>query len=409
MSQKSRLVIEEPGHFHATLVQREMYPWLEPRVSVYAPLGAELIEYLSRVARFNARTEDPTSWELDVHISRDPMGEMIRDRAGDIVVFTGRNRGKIDKILAALRAGFHVMADKPWIIRSADLPKLEEALEIAAEKRLAAYDIMTERYEVTSQLQRELVKTGEIFGRPKAVAARSIHNIMKVVAGVPLRRPAWFFDIEQYGEGLADVGTHVVDLVQWTAFADQPIDYRRDIELIRAKRWPIVLSREQFRAVTGEEIGGESFRYFCNNMVAYKLCGVPVVMEITWDWEAAPGRGDVYEATFEGTRSRIDVRQDVRPEVYVKPAADGVADAVERKVSELQDRWPGLAMERLRDEVHLVIPEKFRVGHEAHFAQVTNQFAQYLAAPDSMPAWETPGMRAKYYVSTKGTEMGVTQ
>jgi hypothetical protein len=56
-----------------------------------------------------------------------------------------------------------------------------------------------------------------------------------------------------------------------------------------------------------------------------------------------------------------------------------------------------------------VIPEKFRVGHEAHFAQVTNQFAQYLAAPDSMPAWETPGMRAKYYVSTKGTEMGVTQ
>jgi hypothetical protein len=197
--------------------------------------------------------------------------------------------------------------------------------------------------------------------------------------------------------------------VQWTAFADQPIDYRRDIELIRAKRWPIVLSREQFRAVTGEEIGGESFRYYCNNMVAYKLCGVPVVMEITWDWEAAPGRGDVYEATFEGTRSRIDVRQDVRPEVYVKPAADGVADAVERKVSELQDRWPGLAMERLRDEVHLVIPEKFRVGHEAHFAQVTNQFAQYLAAPESMPVWETPGMLAKYYVSTKGTEMGVTQ
>jgi len=409
MSRKSRLVIEEPGHFHATLVQKEMYPWLEPRVSVYAPLWAELIEYLSRVARFNARVEDPTSWELDVHISQDPMGEMVRDRAGDIVVFTGRNRGKIDKILAALRAGFHVLADKPWIIRSADLPKLEEALAIAAEKRLAAYDIMTERYEVTSQLQRELVKTGEIFGRPKAVAARSIHNIMKVVAGVPLRRPAWFFDIEAYGEGLADVGTHVVDLVQWTAFADQPIDYRRDIELIRAKRWPIVLSREQFRAVTGEEIVGESFRYFCNNMVAYKLCGVPVVMEITWDWEAAPGRGDVYEATFEGTRSRIDVRQDVRPGVYVKPAADGVADAVERKVSELQDRWPGLAMERQGDEVHLVIPEKFRVGHEAHFAQVTNQFAQYLAASGSMPAWETPGMLAKYYVSTKGTEMGVTQ
>src|SRR5205085_470449 len=130
-----------------------------------------------------------------------------------------------------------------------DLPKLEEALAIAAEKRLAAYDIMTERYEVTSQLQRELVNTEDVFGKVKAIAARSVHNIMKVVAGVPLKRPAWFFDTVEYGEGLADVGTHVVDLVQWTAFAEQAIDYRRDIEFMQAKRWPLVLSRDQFRSV----------------------------------------------------------------------------------------------------------------------------------------------------------------
>jgi predicted dehydrogenase len=383
-----------------------MYPWLEPRVSVYAPLGAELIEYLSRVSRFNSRAENPTNWELDVHISRDPMREMIRDRAGDIVVFTGRNRGKIDKILAALRAGFHVLADKPWIIVSSDLPKLEEALKIASEKKLAAYDIMTERYEVTSQLQRELVNTEDIFGKAKAVAARSVHNIMKVVAGVPLRRPAWFFDVVEYGEGLADVGTHVVDLVQWTAFADRAIDYRRDIEFMQAKRWPLELSRDQFRCVTGEDPGVDRFEYFCNNLVAYKLRGVPVAMEITWEWEAPPGKGDVYEASFEGTRSRIEVRQDVRPEVYVVPAADGVIEALKRKVAELQGRWPGLAAEVYRDEARLSIPERFRVGHEAHFGQVTNQFALYVAATESMPDWETPGMMAKYYISTKGTEAG---
>ncbi len=83
------------------------------------------------------------------------MGEMLRARAGNIVVFTGRNRGKIDRIIAALKAGLNVLADKPWIITSADLPKLEEAL--AARSNLAAYDIMTERYEVTSEIQRELV------------------------------------------------------------------------------------------------------------------------------------------------------------------------------------------------------------------------------------------------------------
>ena len=124
------------------------------------------------------------------------MAEMLREHAGNIVVFTGRNRGKIDRILAALKAGLNVLADKPWIITAADLPKLEEALALAQRKNLAAYDIMTERYEVTSELQRELVNDREVFGtletgsaQEPAVRARSVHHVMKVVAGTPLRRP----------------------------------------------------------------------------------------------------------------------------------------------------------------------------------------------------------------------------
>jgi hypothetical protein len=53
-----------------------------------------------------------------------------------------------------------------------------------------------------------------------------------------------------------------------------------------------------------------------------------------------------------------------------------------------------------------VVPEKFRVGHEAHFGQVTNRFFDYVTAPRSLPAWETPFMLAKYAVSTKGVEKG---
>ncbi len=268
----SQLIIVEPGHFHATLLQKEMYPWLDRRVSVYAPLGPELLDYLGRIAAFNTRKENPTAWELAVHTSDDPMAEMLRERPGNIVVFTGKNRLKIDRILAALRAGLNVLADKPWIIASADLPKLEEALRLAREKKLAAYDIMTERYEVTSELQRELVRDRAIFGDPVSVKARSVHNVMKVVAGAPLRRPAWFFDIAEYGEGLADVGTHVVDLVQWSLFPDQPIDWRRDVKVTGGKRWPLVLSAEQFAQVTGERRAGP-LQYFCNNSVQYTLEG----------------------------------------------------------------------------------------------------------------------------------------
>jgi predicted dehydrogenase len=402
----SQLIIVEPGHFHATLLQKDMYPWLDPKVSVYAPLGPELVDYLGRISAFNNRAENPTAWQLSVHTSNDPMGQMLREKPGNIVVFTGKNRQKIDRILAALRSGLHVLADKPWIISPADLPKLEEALQLARQKKVAAYDIMTERYEVTSELQRELVRDPAIFGTPVRVKAHSVHNIMKVVAGAPLRRPAWFFDIAEYGEGLADVGTHVVDLVQWSLFPDEPIDWRKDIAITGKRRWPITLSAAQFEQVTGVKRDGP-LDYYCNNAVQYTLRGVPVEMEITWDWEAPPGAGDVYEAAFTGTKARVEIRQGAPqkhvPELYV---VGGDEAAIAHRVQALQTNWPGVAVENAGGEHHIVIPAKYRVGHEAHFAQVTNRFVDYVNAPQSMPAWEDAYMMAKYVVSTKGSGTG---
>jgi hypothetical protein len=138
------------------------------------------------------------------------------------------------------------------------------------------------------------------------------------------------------------------------------------------------------------------------------LRGIPVSLEIVWEWEAPPGAGDVYEASFAGSCARVEVRQSRRPELYIVPLAASVAGAVDKKIAELQTRWPGLAIAVDGDELRLEIPERFRVGHEDHFGQVTNHFSRYVAAPESMPAWETPCMLAKYFVSTKGVEMGCT-
>lgn len=425
----ARLVIVAPGHFHATLLQREMYPTLAPRVSVYAPLGPELLDYLNRISLFNARRENPTHWDLDVHTSADPMADMLHDRPGNVVLFTGRNRGKIDRILASLSAGLHVLADKPWIISAADMPKLDQALDLADRKGLAAYDIMTERYEVTSQLQRVLVNAPEVFGKLEngstvtpAVQAKSIHHVMKVVAGVPLRRPAWFFDLAEYGEALADVGTHAVDLVQWTAFPDQAIDYRKEIRVFSGRHWPLAISRAQFQQVTGEadfppalaaRVHDGTLDYFCNDTVGYSIRGVNVSLGILWNWEAPAGAGDIYEVAFRGSLARIELRQGTAqryvPELYVIPAqAAGKAEvfaALRKKVAELQSRWPGLAVEETGNEARLVIPEKFRVTHEEHFAQVAGRFFEYIRSPRSIPAWERPNMLAKYYVTTRGVEL----
>src|SRR3954471_5752821 len=137
-----RLITFDPGHFHAALVQKEMYPGVDPCAHVYAPLGPDLVAHLQRLAGFNARRDNPTAWELEVHAGPEPLGRLLRERPGNVVVFSGRNRGKIDAIKAAVEAGLNVLADKPWVIAADDLPKLQAALDTAEAGGLVAYDIM---------------------------------------------------------------------------------------------------------------------------------------------------------------------------------------------------------------------------------------------------------------------------
>ena len=396
------------------MIQKEMYAGVSKRVAVYAPLGPDLMEHLNRVARFNLRPENPTCWELDIHAAPDFLERMLEERPGNIVVLSGRNRGKIGLIRASLDAGLHVLADKPWIIRAADLAALEEALAISGRGGLMAYDIMTERYEITSILQRELVNDGETFGeilpgteQEPAVYMESVHHLLKLVAGVPSQRPAWFFDVQEQGEALADVGTHLVDLAQWTLFPERAIDYRTDIEMRAATRWPTTITAAQFRQVTGGP--GEGLDYYCNTRVSYALRGIHIKLDVLWRWEAPAGTGDTHLAVYQGSKSRIEVRQgkeeNYRPELYVFPRAAGARHALEKEIGRLASQYPGIATEDQGARVRVTIPDQYRVGHEAHFAQVTKQFFEYLRRPESFPAWENPNMLAKYYVSTKGVEL----
>ncbi len=424
-----RFITLDPGHFHAGLVQKEMYPGVSPRVHVYAPLGPDLLQHMNRILAFNTRKENPTSWQLEVHAGPGALERMLEERPGNVVVLSGRNRGKIDKIKASVEAGLHVLSDKPWIIDPADFPKLESALETAARKGLVAYDIMTERYEITTILQRDLINQRELFGAmmpgseaDPGVYMESVHHLLKLVAGLPNLRPAWFFDVEQQGEAVPDVGTHLVDMVQWMLFPEQAIDYRRDVQMLAARRWPTVLSGEEFRRVTGEPdfpaFLGSSVRdgkleYYCNGQVSYRLRGVHVKLDVLWRYEAPPGTGDTHFARFKGSRCRIEIRQGkeekYRPELYVIPNRSedrqAIAPVLEKRLRELQTDYPGVGMTDLGGEWRIDIPDTYRVGHEPHFAQVTHKFLGFLRNPRAMPAWEKPNMLAKYWVTTQALKL----
>lgn len=411
------LITLDPAHFHAALVQKEMYAEVSPLVTVYAPLGLDLTEHLTRVARFNLRPDNPTTWDLNIHTTPDPLPRMLAEQPpGSVVVLSGRNAAKIERIEQSVAAGFHVLADKPWILRSEDLPRVAAALDAADEKGVIAYDIMTERFEVTSMLHRELVNTPSVFGalqsgtpETPAIYMDSMHRLLKTVAGVPMLRPLEFFDILAQGEALNDVGTHLVDLAQWIAFPDVALDYTTDIEMLDARRWPTILDAEQWARVTGTP-SDAGFAYYGNNFVHYTLRGIHVQMNVRWDLE---GVSDTYVATFRGTASAIEVRQgereNFRPEVYIVPNSPDthaqIRAALEAKVEQLQSAFPGIAVEDLGTELLLTIPAPLRTSHEAHFAEVTRQFFAYLKDPKALPAWEKPNMLAKYYVSTKGVEL----
>ena len=424
-----RLIALDPGHFHAALLQKEMLPGVSSQVAIYAPLGPDLIAHLNRITQFNRRKDNPTSWNLEIYTGPDFFERMLEQHRGNVVVLSGRNRDKIAQIGSCIHENYHVLADKPWIIESSNLPKLEAVLTAAEEHGIVAYDIMTERLEITFILQKELVNDPGIFGetlpgreQEPGVFMESVHDLMKNVAGIPLLRPVWFFDISQQGEGLSDIGTHLVDLVQWSLFPEQKIDYHRDIQFGASKRWPTLLTKAEFQRVTGDtefpanllsNVKSDHLEYYCNNLVSYTLRGIHVKLNVIWNYEAAPGVGDSYRSVFRGSRSHIELRQgreqNYRPEVYVVPndlsLKEQVLAALKKRIGVLQERYPGMAVEDRGGELWIRIPDNLRVGHEAQFGQVVKQFLLFLKNPRSLPSWEKPNMLSKYYVTTKGVEL----
>lgn len=424
-----RLMTLDPGHFHAALIQREAYPDVAPRVDVYAPLGPDLLGHLQRVSAFNNRPEKPTDWRLEVHTGPDFLDRMRKERPGNVVVISGRNRGKLDSVHTSVAAGLHALVDKPWVLSSDQLPKLKATLDLAERKRVVAFDMMTERFEITALLQRELVNDAEVFGEPVAgtpanpgVYMESVHHLMKTVAGAPNIRPAWFFDGAQQGEGLNDIGTHLVDLVGWTLSPEKPLDYQKDIAVLSAHRWPTKISRANFQRVTGEkdfpvylrkDVKGTDLDYYANTLVTYTVRGIHTKLNVIWDWEAPAGTGDTHFAFYKGTKARVEVRQGkaekYRSELYVIPTDPArkseVMAAVGKRLSALLQKYPGLDLQERPKEIAVIIPDRFRTTHEEHFAEVARRFFGHVANPRSLPAWEKANMLAKYYVTTKGTEL----
>ncbi|MEX1239653.1 MAG: Gfo/Idh/MocA family oxidoreductase, partial [Cyclobacteriaceae bacterium] len=161
---KIKLITLDPGHFHSALVQKSTYDNVDSVVYVYAPEGNEVEEHLKKIEAYNTRTEEPTDWKIELYTRPDYLEKMLAEKPGNVVVTSGNNKLKTEYIKKSIDAGLNVFADKPMAINSESFELLKQAFAAAREKELVLYDIMTERFEITTLLQREFSSLPEVFG-----------------------------------------------------------------------------------------------------------------------------------------------------------------------------------------------------------------------------------------------------
>ena len=312
-------------------------------------------------------------------------------------------------------------------INMAGFRLLEQAFAAAARNNVLLYDIMTERSEITNILQKEFAQLPGVFGRLRkgraddpAVEMESVHFFYKTVSGQTLTRPDWFFDPAQQGDALADVGTHLIDLVQWECFPQTPIDYTKDISVHSARTWPTPLALSQFKNITKKEAfpaflqpyvqGDTLLQTHANGEVTYTIKGMFAKVTARWEYSAPEGSGDTHRSLLKGTKAALEIRQGAdekyQPTLYILPVAQtrAYAKALQIAVNKVARTYPGIALEEAQGGWKVTVPPMYKVGHEAHFAQVMERYLQYLKVK-KLPLWEVPGMLAKYYTATKALEV----
>ena len=300
-----------------------------------------------------------------------------------------------------------------------------KVFDIAEKNNVLVYDIMTERFEVTTAIQKALSMSQSIFGElldgtleNPAISKESVHHLFKYVSGKPLVRPAWFLDTKQQGEGIIDVTTHLVDLVQWEAFPNQIIQ-SSDVNMLSARRWATILSKDQFKKITGldsypdylqKDLIENDLHAYCNGEMNYTIKGKHAKVSVIWNYEAPEGTGDTHQSTMRGTKSDLIIKQGVeenfKPTLYVKSKSnENFESDLSVTISKLQNEFPGISSKKITNSLwEILIPEILKIGHEAHFGQVTNNFLKYFEE-GRLPDWEIPNMKTKYYTTIEAYKL----
>lgn len=416
-STKTQLIVVDPQHFHAALVQKYSNLLIDSNVRMFSPAEDLTKGYKNFINQYNTRKESPTNWKLSEYYGHDFLKKAFEHSHGDLVVLAGNNQAKINYITAAATHGKDVFADKPLVIDENGFLRLKDQL-IGSESSPLLYDIMTERYDIKNQIVKTLVLDTAFSGgfdiscEDPLITFQSIHHFVKNVGGKPLIRPSMFFDVDKQGEGLVDVTTHYIDLVQWIISSEKEIDIDKDLLLRDASRSSTRVSLQDFTKATSlnefpddfkNKINGVgSLDVYSNGIMEYTLHGVPVRIDVKWEVECKNGAGDLYVARFNTRKFDLSIRPDNNgtSSIFIREHKK-TTDFTQRLNQILYTISPKEKIELIEEDdgYKLVIPPAMYKSHDDHFADVLQQFLIYRQQ-GSLPTWEKSFLIAKYYLTT---------
>lgn len=155
----------------------------------------------------NAQARKAAQDAVGVNFNTNSLEEIYSDKSIDIIAIGDYYgiRGKI--AIDALKAGKHIIADKPICTSIAELQQIRR---IAADKSLKVGCMLDLRYSKAAETVKKLIAEGEI-GKITALSFTGQHCLNYGV------RPAWYFEEGKHGGTINDIAIHGIDLINYVS------------------------------------------------------------------------------------------------------------------------------------------------------------------------------------------------
>src|SRR6185295_2183571 len=171
----------------------------------------------------------------------------------------------------------------------------------------------------------------------------------------------WFMDASQQGNGIVDVTTHLVDLVQWECFPEQSLDYTKDITIDSARRWPTIMTNSEFKTITKlDYVPGEldrtkpndtTINVWSNGVINYTIKGVHAKVTVIWKYKTESGN-DTHYSLMRGTGADLVIKQGAeqqyKPVLYIEPNNDPqfTTEHMEKLIEPIKAKYPGVSLKQ---------------------------------------------------------------